>query len=101
MVVDGGRLVGILSRLDLLSLYSVHDDQLGETVLQEAVRGEFGLPEVEVSVCEGVITLEGGTARRSDILRLVHAVRRVEGVVRVRCLLDYDVDDLVLMSGKR
>ncbi|WP_026122423.1 CBS domain-containing protein [Nocardiopsis halotolerans] len=95
-VVDGdGRLVGLVGRSDLLRVYEVSDDALTRTV-EDVVRGLLGLTDVVTTADHGVVTLSGGVVRRSDIPRLVHAVRAVEGVVHVRCHLAYGLDDLTL-----
>ncbi|GAA3766415.1 CBS domain-containing protein [Salinactinospora qingdaonensis] len=98
VVDEHHRLIGILSRSDLLGVYLVSDRQLQETVEHELVRGEFGFTEVEVAVHGGVATLDGRVSHRSDIPRLTHAIRRLEGIIRVRCALTYDEDDLAPLS---
>ncbi|GAB2484146.1 CBS domain-containing protein [Nocardiopsis aegyptia] len=96
-VIDrDGRLVGLVGRSDLLHVYAVPDEHLGRAVREDIVRGRLGFTDVDVNVDRGVVTLSGGVARRSDIPRLVHAVRAAAGVVHVRCHLSYDVDDLAL-----
>ena len=65
------------------------------------MRGEFDLPGVAVSVERGVVTLDGTVPVRSLIPRLIRAVRRVEGVVRVHDRLAYDTDDLVPLQRAR
>lgn len=94
VVAADGRLVGILSRSDLLPVFFVRDERLRTMVAEEIVHGEFGLAGVEVGAEGGVVTLEGALPRRSDIPRLARAIRHAEGVVRVRCRLAYDEDDL-------
>ncbi|MCY9783429.1 CBS domain-containing protein [Nocardiopsis sp. EMB25] len=94
VVDDDGRLVGLVSRADLLGVYGTPDDELRQLVDREVVRDRLGLTEVDTSVRDGVVSLSGTVPRRTDIPRLAHAVRTVEGVVRVDCRLAYDVDDL-------
>ncbi|MFY7069362.1 CBS domain-containing protein [Nocardiopsis changdeensis] len=99
-VVDGeGRLVGIVSRADLLRVYEVPDDELQRMVDREIVHGMFGLDDVETAVRRGVVTLTGDVPQRSDIPRLAHAVRAVEGVVRADCRLSYRHDDLMALES--
>ncbi|MEY9212747.1 CBS domain-containing protein [Thermobifida halotolerans] len=101
VVTEDGRLLGIVSRSDLLRVYFVGDGELRETVERDVLRREFDLTGVTVSVDNGVVTLDGEVPVRSVIPRLVHAVRRVEGVVRVHSRLSYDEDDLVPLSRVR
>ncbi|RCV49551.1 hypothetical protein DEF23_22720 [Marinitenerispora sediminis] len=94
-VVDAeDRLLGIVSRLDLLAVYTVPDAVLRDRVRRELAGGDYPPSGVEVAVHGGEVFLDGRVPRRSDILRLAHAVRAVEGVVGVRCRLDHDHDDL-------
>ncbi|MEV4061079.1 CBS domain-containing protein [Nonomuraea dietziae] len=82
-VVDAeGRLVGIVSRRDLLKVF-VRDD--------EAIRTEVihGLPlhtvsKIEVGVEEGVVTLSGQTDKSSEALFAARHAENVDGVVDVR-----------------
>lgn len=101
-VVDGGgRLVGLIGRSDLLHVYAVEDADLEQRVREDVVHGRFGLVGVATDVSQGVVTLSGEVARRSDIPRLAHAVRDSEGVVHVRCHLTYRLDDLTLGGPPR
>src|SRR5690606_13411184 len=94
-VVDGGgRLVGLLSRSDLLRVFIVPDHRIRWLVGEGVLRRGFGLTGVGVSVDGGVVTLDGRVPRRSDVPRLLRAVRRVEGVIGVRSRLGYQRDDL-------
>ena len=96
---DDGRLVGIVSRSDLLRVYEVPDEELQRSVAHDIVRERFGLAGVETEVRRGVVTLTGEVPQRSDIPRLAHAVRAVEGVVRVDCRLSYEHDDLLALGA--
>lgn len=101
VVTDDGRLLGIVSRSDLLRVYFVSDGELRDTVEREVLRGEFDLSGVAVSVDNGVVTLDGRVPVRSVIPRLVRSVRRVEGVVRVHDRLSYAADDLAPLHRVR
>ena len=101
VVTGDGRLLGIVSRSDLLRVYFVSDGELRDTVERDVVRGEFGLSEVAVSVDDGVVRLDGTVPVRSVVPRLVRSVRRVEGVVRVHDRLAYGTDDLAALRRVR
>lgn len=96
-VIDelSGRLVGIVGRADVLSVYSRPDEDIRADVYADVVTGEFALPRdrVEVTVEDGQVTLRGSVPRRSQIPVLLHSVRHVEGVVSARARLGYDADD--------
>jgi CBS domain-containing protein len=90
-----GRLVGIVSRSDLLSVFLRPDDEIRREVLEEVIFGELGMGpgRFDVTVREGVVTLQGTCERRSLVQVVVRAVAAVEGVVRVDNRLGYDLDD--------
>ena len=95
-VVDGdGRLVGIVSRGDLLAVFMRPDAEIRREILDEVVLRMLWLEpsRVEVAVEGGAVTLRGRVDRFSDIAVLAGLVRGVEGVVAVRTELGCDLDD--------
>jgi len=95
-VVDRlGRLVGIVSRSDLLRVFLRPDQEIRREVVDEVIRGDLltDPARFQVSVGNGVVVLEGNCERRSLIPLLVAAVSGVEGVVGVEDRLGYDADD--------
>jgi CBS-domain-containing membrane protein len=96
-VVDPlGRLVGIISRADVLKLFLRPDKEIRREILDEVILGDLvmGPNRFDVDVRDGVVTLQGRCERRNLIPVLVRAVASVEGVVRVENRLGYDSDDL-------
>jgi CBS domain-containing protein len=94
-VVDAdGRLRGIVSRADLLSVYERPDNEIRDEVIKEVLVREFGLDELmfAVTVKFGVVTLTGPVDKRPVALSLLAATRYVEGVVAVRDRLSYPED---------
>jgi CBS domain-containing protein len=91
----GGRLVGIVNRSDLLGVFLRPDEELRQEVVEEIIFSRFGLApdRFKVTVCEGVVRLEGRCARRSQVPVLLKALAAVEGVARVENCLGYDFDD--------
>jgi CBS domain-containing protein len=95
-VVDqGGRLVGIVSRADLLRVFNRPDQAIRREIIDDVIVGEFMTDPDRffIQVHDGVVVLEGRVERRSLLPYLVRAVHGVEGVVRVENRLAYDVDD--------
>jgi CBS domain-containing protein len=84
-VVTGGRLVGIVSRADLLRAFERADDELEREIREEVLRGELWLaPEAfDVHVEDGVVTLRGIVRTREEADDVVRFVRRVPGVLEV------------------
>lgn len=95
VITDSGRLVGIVSRRDLLRVFLRSDRELCETVETEVVRRVlWATPEqVRVTVKSGVVTLTGTVERRSLIPIAERLTREVDGVVDVVCELGYEMDD--------
>jgi CBS domain-containing protein len=95
-VVDAqDRLVGIVSRGDLLKVHLRPDDEVQRDVaagVLGVVRAE-GSPAVRVDVTEGVVTLTGRVDRWSAADLTARAARQVAGVVQVIDKLEYDFDD--------
>ena len=93
---EGGRLVGIVSRSDLLKVFNRPDRAIRREILDEVIVGEFTMDPARffIHVDDGVVVLQGRVERRSLIPWLVRAVHGVEGVVRVQDRLTYDIDDV-------
>ncbi|WP_426511978.1 CBS domain-containing protein [Dactylosporangium sp. McL0621] len=82
-VVDGtGRLVGLVTRRDLLKVFLRSDEEI-----RREVAGLCSRSGVEVEVADGVVTLLGAVRREAAIPSFVRRVERVDGVVDVVSLL--------------
>jgi CBS domain-containing protein len=95
-VVDrSGRLVGIVSRSDLLKVFDRSDRDIRREIIEDVIVGEFMMAPSRffLHVNDGVVVLQGRVERRNLLPYLVRAVRGVEGVVRVENRLTYDIDD--------
>lgn len=95
-VVDGsGRLVGIVSRADLIRTFLRGDDEIREEVIRDVfMRILWAEPEkFEVTVDDGVVTLSGELQLRSSTVIAVRLTRKVDGVVDVIDHLGYQIDD--------
>lgn len=88
-VVRGGRLVGVVSRRDLLATYLRDDDAIRVDV--ERALGDTSA--ITVSVRDGVVLLLGRVEWRSAKAGIDERVRAVAGVVDVADRLGYVFDD--------
>jgi CBS domain-containing protein len=90
VVDEDGRLVGIVTRSDVLSIFERPDADIWDEVAK-VVADEFGLDpdRIDVTVTSGVVTLTGSVDRRDTALNLLARVRHGEGVVGVRNRLSY------------
>ncbi|HEX2356071.1 MAG TPA: CBS domain-containing protein [Micromonosporaceae bacterium] len=95
-VVDPqGALVGVVSRRDLLRMYTRPDDDIRADILDRVVRGILAVepPQIDAAVDEGVVTLTGQVNRRSTTEIAVRLAHGIEGVVDVVDRLTYEYDD--------
>jgi CBS domain-containing protein len=90
------RVVGIVSRVDLLKVFLRPDAEIADEVDRIVLRLILGLgPEtVKATVRDGVVRLEGFLERRSMVPLVIGLVKGVEGVVGVEDHLRYRVDDV-------
>ncbi len=97
VVDEEGRLVGIVSRSDLLTVFLRDDAEIAREVREDVIRRTLWIDPstVSVHVRDGVVRLEGQLERRSLIPVLERLVAVVEGVVTVEQRLTYEVDDTV------
>jgi len=91
VVTTGGRLVGIVSRSDILRVYDRPDDDIRKEIEERLVKGAFCLDNLafHVTVADGVVTLAGQVEREPVALSLLQSVRQVDGVVAVKEKLSY------------
>lgn len=84
-VVEDGKLVGILTRADIVRAFARSDDELAREIRDEILRRTFWVEpgQVEVTVADGRVTLEGEVETETDAELLPIFVSRVPGVVGV------------------
>lgn len=95
VVDDQGRLVGIVSRVDLLQAFIRSDDSIAREVRDDVIIGTLVIDpdQVQVGVVDGVVRLEGEVETRSLARILTRLVKAVEGVVGVDDRLKWRLDD--------
>jgi CBS domain-containing protein len=101
VVDEGGMLLGIVSRADLLSVFLRKDEDIRRDVLEEVVgRSLWAEPaDLRVHVRDGVVSLAGRVETRSQAEAVVSLTHLIEGVVAVRDELTFEVDDRGLRPG--
>jgi CBS domain-containing protein len=99
---DLGRLIGIVSRSDLLKAHLRSDAEIQRDVTEEVLWQELSLEpdKVRAATADGIVTLSGHTRCRSTSERAVRLVRQVPGVVDVLDRLTYEIDDLAIFKFK-
>lgn len=100
VIDDLGRLVGIVTRSDLLKVHLRPDAGIRDDVVQEVLRRVLAVRDgvVQVAVLDGTVTMTGRLDRRSAVELAVRLAAQVSGVVRVVDELEYDVDDRHLVG---
>ena len=81
-----GRLAGIVSRTDVLSVYERPDEQIRDEITRGVIAGRFRLDPLafEAAAKSGIVTITGHVDSREVALNLLGAVRNAEEVVAVR-----------------
>jgi CBS-domain-containing membrane protein len=86
-----GRLVGIISRADVLSVFDRTDEAIRAEILDEVPLGEYSEDPrtLDVTVKDGIVTLTGVPETSETGHEIVRRVRHIQGVVAVRDRLSY------------
>lgn len=94
VVNKAGLLVGIISRVDVLSVFERPDEEIRREVIHQV------LPDIlqtaphglDVTVRDGVVTVTGRLRGEHESRAMLDAVRHVQGVVAVRDRLSHPAD---------
>lgn len=101
VVDDAGRLVGIVSRVDVLSVFARPDAQIRDDVLGQIIAGRLALDPAAfaVTVTSGIVTVTGQVDSHDLARQLVEAVRHADGVIAVRDRVSYPAGDAPRIAG--
>jgi CBS domain-containing protein len=91
VVDEEGLLAGIVSRVDVLSVFARPDEEIRDEVVREIIAGQFALDPsaFDVAVTSGIVTVTGQVGSQAVARQLTDAVRHVEGAVEVRDRITY------------
>jgi len=94
VVDEQERLVGIVTRADLVRAFVRRDSEIAQEIRDDvALRSLWISPEqLEITVERGVVTLSGRVETRDDAELLPRLARRVPGVVSVESTLTWEHD---------
>ena len=97
-IVRDGRVVGIVTRADILKVFTRGDEALLKVVREALARDLWIDPKaLSVTCVNGAVTVSGELDRRSDRDLLIRWVKAIDGVVDVNAdQLEFRVDDLAL-----
>lgn len=95
-VVEQGKLVGLVSRTDILRTFVRPDQDIIDEIQDHIMREILWIDTqgVEVGSVDGNVTLKGRLEARSDAQLLVALTRRVDGVASVTDRLTWSFDNL-------
>lgn len=93
VVNNAGRLVGIISRVDVLSVFGRPDSEIRDEVMK-VIATEFALDPTafDVTVTSGILTIAGQVDSHAVAAQLMDTLRHLEGVVDLRCRVSYLTD---------
>jgi CBS-domain-containing membrane protein len=94
VVSDDGTLIGIVTRSDVLTVYSKPDLEIQGEISKDLILGTFHCDPARftVTVKDGIVTIEGTPKTTQVGLDIIDAARHMEGVVAVRDRLTYPVE---------
>ncbi|MCX4776203.1 CBS domain-containing protein [Streptomyces sp. NBC_01264] len=89
------RLIGIVTRRDLLRRFLRPDSEIRRRISDEVLVEVLGVPagDVGVHVVDGIVTLDGHVERRSQLPALLSLVEQLDGVVAVTSRVTARTDD--------
>jgi CBS-domain-containing membrane protein len=96
VIDEGGKVIGIVSRADLLKVFLREDQEIFDEVTEKVVHRTLWLEPgtITVTVRDGVVSLDGVVEQRSMIPLVIGLVHSVAGVVGVDSRLEFEVDDV-------
>ena len=82
-VLDGARLVGIVTRADLVRAFARTDEEIAHEIREDVIRQTMRVDPalVAVEVDEGAVSLSGQVQTQNDASLIEHFAARVPGVV--------------------
>lgn len=99
---EAGHAVAVVSRSDLMRLYTRDDDAIRHDITRHILRRTLWLDprQVRAAVESGVVTLTGEVGRRSTAAIAGRLTAGVPGVVQVIDNITYDFDDTALIRSR-
>jgi len=94
-VTEDGRLIGIVTRADLIRAYARTDEELAAAVRDEVLYQTMWIDPrtFEVDVRDGVVQIAGSVGRRSTADMIERITSLVPGVVGVTADIKWELDD--------
>jgi len=95
VVDEDARLLGIISRADIVSVFTRPDDVIEDEIREDLIRRVLFIDpdQMEVSVARGVVTFTGIVGTRNEARLLSELASRLDGVLHVESRLSWRHDD--------
>jgi CBS-domain-containing membrane protein len=95
VVDDDSRLLGIISRADIVSVFTRPDDVIEDEIREDLIRRVLFIDpdELNVAVANGVVTFVGEIGTRNEARLLAELASRLDGVLHVESKLVWRFDD--------
>jgi CBS-domain-containing membrane protein len=95
VVDDDSRLLGIISRADIVSVFTRPDDVIEDEIREDLIRRVLFIDpdQLNVSVANGVVTFVGDVGTRNEARLLSELASRLDGVLHVESKLAWRYDD--------
>ena len=95
VVDDDSRLLGIISRADIVSVFTRPDDVIEDEIREDLIRRVLFIDpdQLNVSVTNGVVTFVGEVGTRNEARLLSELASRLDGVFHVESRLAWRYDD--------
>jgi len=101
-VMRAGRLVGIVSRADIMRAFTRTDAEVAAAVRSTLLHDLWvDVTSVGIDVRDGIVILDGQVERRSECDLVTRWVASVDGVVAVESRLTFEYDDRGVHLGER
>ena len=95
VVDDENRMLGIISRLDIVAVFTRPDEVIEDEIREDLIRRVLFVDpdDVDVIVANGVVTFKGEIGTKNEARILGELTRRLDGVMRVDNQLTWRLDD--------
>lgn len=103
-VVDAdGRLLGIVTRADIVRAFVRPDEELAQTIRDDVLRKTLWIDPsaIELSIADGVVHVGGTVDRRSTAEIIERIIGQVDGVVAVEAELTWQLDDRAIEAPEK
>jgi len=95
VVDEGSKMLGILSRLDVVAAFTRPDEVIEDEIREDVLRRVLFIDpdDIEVRVDNGIACFSGEIGTRNESRLLGELVRRLDGIMRVENKLTWRLDD--------